>query len=105
MMAIKDSGDRCVFKTGATRDMQEGKGRYDLMPPRAMFRLAQHFEDGAKKYGERNWEKGIPLNSFINSALRHIFNYMAGERGEDHLIAAAWNMIAAAETEEKINNE
>lgn len=30
--AIKDSGNRTEFETGAVRDMREGKGRCDLMP-------------------------------------------------------------------------
>ena len=64
MPEIKDSGDRHEFASGAVRDMQEGKGRCDLLPPAAILRLARHFEAGAKKYGERNWEKGIPINSF-----------------------------------------
>ena len=100
-MKIKDSGTRREFDTGAVRDMQEGKGRCDLLPPLALLRLAKHFEEGAKKYGERNWEKGIPISSFIDSALRHVFKYMAGKQDEDHLIAAVWNLIAAIETEEK----
>lgn len=56
---IKDSGARHEFDTGAVRDMPEGKGRCDLLPPLAMLRLAKHFEAGAAKYGERNWEKGV----------------------------------------------
>ena len=36
-----------------------GKGRCDLLPPNALLRLARHFENGSKKYGDRNWEKGI----------------------------------------------
>ena len=31
-MAIKDSGSRREFETGAVRDMAEGKGRMDLLP-------------------------------------------------------------------------
>ena len=30
--AIKDSGNRTKFETGAVRDIQQGKGRFDLMP-------------------------------------------------------------------------
>ena len=101
---IKDSGTRREFETGAVRDMQEGKGRCDLLPPLALLRLARHFEAGAFKYGERNWEKGIPLSSFIDSALRHMLKYMAGETDEDHLVAAAWNLMAALETEEKTHD-
>lgn len=98
--AIKDSGDRTAFSSGAVRDMHQGKGRCDLLPPRALLRLARHFENGAIKYGDRNWEKGIPQHSFIDSAIRHTLKYMMGMRDEDHLIAAAWNLLCLAETEE-----
>lgn len=99
---IKDSGHRHKFASGAVRDMQTGKGRCDLLPPAAILRLARHFEAGAAKYGERNWEKGIPINSFIDSAIRHIMKYMAGQDDEDHLVAAAWNLMCAMETEERL---
>jgi hypothetical protein len=102
---IKDSGPRREFKTGAVRDMEEGKGRCDLLPPFALLRLARHFENGAKKYGDRNWEKGVPINSFVDSALRHTFKYMAGMDDEDHLVAAAWNLMCALEIEEKLGYE
>lgn len=98
---IKDSGSRTEFTTGAVRDMHEGKGRCDLLPPNALLRLAQHFEEGALKYSDRNWEKGIPCSSFLDSALRHIFKYMDGMNDEDHLIAAVWNLICLVETEMK----
>ncbi len=42
---IKDDGSRHEFNTGAVRDIQEGKGRCDLLPPLALLRLARHFED------------------------------------------------------------
>ena len=97
---IKDSGTRREFDTGAVRDMAVGRGRCDLLPPRAMLRLSKHFEAGAAKYGDHNWTRGIPINSFIDSALRHTLKYMAGETDEDHLVAAAWNLMCAMETEE-----
>ncbi len=96
---IKDSGTRREFETGAVRDIQEGKGRCDLLPPNAILRLAKHFEAGCLKYGDRNWEKGIPMHSFIDSAIRHTLRYLAGESDEDHLCAAAWNLMCAMETE------
>lgn len=98
---IKDSGDRTEFTTGAVRDMHEGKGRCDLLPMCVLLRLARHYENGCKKYGDRNWEKGIPAHSFADSAMRHIFKYMDGQRDEDHLIAAIWNLCGLAWTEEK----
>ena len=99
--AIKDSGERREFASGAVRDIQEGKGRMDLLPACAIIRLAKHYENGAKKYAERNWEKGIPTHSFIDSALRHIMNYLDGQTDEDHLCAAAWNLMCCMWTEEK----
>lgn len=105
MTAIKDSGHRREFDTGAVRDMQEGKGRFDLVPPLALMRLARHYEAGAKKYGERNWEKGIPNSSFIDSAIRHMMQYLAGDRSEDHLAAAAFNVFGIMHFEEADNEQ
>lgn len=99
--AILDSGDRTEFTSGAVRDMHEGKGRCDLLPMCALLRLARHYENGCKKYGDRNWEKGIPGHSFADSAMRHLMKYMDGQDDEDHLIAAVWNLLGLAWTEEK----
>ena len=100
MKPIKDSGNRTQFQTGAVRDMHQGKGRCDLLPPNALLRLARHFETGSLKYGDRNWELGIPCHSFADSGMRHLLKYMAGNTDEDHLIAAIWNLMCLAETEE-----
>lgn len=93
---------RETFTTGAQRDSREGKGRYDLLPPRATHRKARVCERGAASYGERNWEKGMPISRFIDSAMRHVFQYLRGKADEDHLAQAAWNLDAALETEERI---
>ena len=98
---IKDSGDRREFDSGAVRDMAEGKGRFDLLPMCVLMRLAKHYEKGAIKYSERNWEKGIPAHSFADSAMRHLVKYLDGWEDEDHLIAAIWNLMGLAWTEEK----
>lgn len=99
---IRDSGQRQEFSTGSRRDLADGKGRYDLISPVALRRLALHYEKGAKKYGDRNWEKGQPLSRYLDSALRHINNFRDGDKVEDHLIAAVWNLMAFVHTEEKI---
>lgn len=99
--SIKDSGERREFKTGAVRDIQEGKGRYDLLPWEAIHELAIHCEQGAIKYGERNCEKGIPIHSLIDSAIRHLSCYMRGQADEPHLRAAMWNVAFAIYTEHK----
>lgn len=98
---ILDSGERTEFQSGAVRDMHEGKGRFDLLPMCVLIRLARHYEAGALKYSDRNWEKGIPAHSFADSALRHLVKYLDGQNDEDHLIAAIWNLCGLAWTEEK----
>lgn len=99
---VKDSGTRQKFKTGAVRDAQRGKGRYDLLPTRAIRRLAEHYENGAVKYGDNNWLKGIPLKRMIDSAIRHLFKALEGQIDEDHLIACAWNVLGIIEIQERI---
>ena len=97
---IQDSGTRRTFDTGAVRDMQQtDKGRYDLLPWVAIHELAKHCAKGAEKYGERNAEIGIPLHSFLDSAMRHLSCYMQGETAEPHLTAALWNIAFAVQTE------
>ena len=98
---IQDSGDRTQFDSGAVRDMHEGKGRCDLLPPVAILRLACHYEAGAKKYGDRNWEKGIPSHSFADSAIRHLFRYLDGDNSEDHLAGVLFNVCGLIYNEEK----
>ena len=95
---IKDSGQRKIFKTGANRDLSEGKGKFELLPPKTIRALAIHYEKGCNKYGDRNWEKGIPISTFLNSALRHIFQVIDGKEDENHLIASLWNLACAYET-------
>lgn len=97
MKEIKDSGDRTRFETGAFRDMHEGKGRLDLMPLTAIIEVSKHCEQGAKKYGEHNIDKGIPQHSLCDSAMRHLIKYMRGDDDENHIVAAAWNLLWAVE--------
>lgn len=99
---VKDSGARQLFETGAQRDIQEGKGRFDLLPPYALLRLATHYENGIKKYGVRNWEKGIPLSRYFDSAARHMNCINMGLNDEDHFSAVVWNILGIVETKKRI---
>jgi hypothetical protein len=99
---VKDSGKREEQGTGAVRDSRRGKGRYDLIPPYPMHRLAKHYENGAVKYGDRNWEKGMKTSRFMDSALRHLFQYLGGDRSEDHLSAAVFNIFGIIEMEYRV---
>lgn len=139
---IKDSGNRRSFDTGAVRDIQEGKGRCDLMPIAVVANLldhssggdyilgkiarfaehthtkhlyyalcgfaiaafegqvetmiletSKHFEEGAKKYGPDNWKKGIPVNCYLDSAIRHYLKWRRGDKDEPHNLAFVWNIM------------
>ena len=143
MKGIKDSGERRQFDTGAVRDIQEGKGRCDLLPldvvgeiyrhnkvistifhglnsfkhsgdvidlhssligyihmkeicfSTMLLDVAKHFEEGAKKYGEYNWQKGIPVHCYIDSAIRHLLKWLRGDEDEPHDQAFVWNIMCA----------
>lgn len=131
---IKDSGTRREFESGAVRDIQEGKGRCDLMPldvvgsflnnptlcyinnfqetgdvvclkdalsssgvfhdPYTTFlEVAKHFEEGAKKYSEDNWRKGINAKNYVDSGVRHYLKYLRGDTDEPHDRAFCWNIM------------
>lgn len=133
---IVDSGTRRTFDTGAVRDIQEGKGRCDLLPldvlatlfnnptfgyikdftatgnpqylysaleycglysdyPTMILEVSKHFEEGAKKYGENNWQKGIPVKCYMDSAIRHYIKYIRGDNEEPHNRAFVWNILTA----------
>ena len=94
------------YQTGAVRDTG-GKGRMDLLPMCALIRISKHMEDaikpdpdtGVPHYPERNWEQGLPIHSMIDSAFRHLAKYVDGWVDEDHLCAAATNLLMAMWTE------
>ncbi len=94
-----DTGERMEFETGAIREPHKGKGRYDLISTEGLMRLAAWYERGAEKYGDRNWEKGLPVSNCMNSLLRHAIKYLAGWDDEDHLAAIVWNAFAIMEFE------
>ena len=99
---VQDSGKRQEFETGSRRDTRDGKGRYDLIPPYAIYRLARHYENGSVKYGDNNWLKGQPISRYVDSAMRHLYKYLEGQNDEDHATAAVWNIIAIIQTEEMV---
>lgn len=57
--------------------------------------VSKHFEEGADKYGENNWQKGIPVKCYIDSAIRHYLKFQRGDKDEPHDRAFCWNIICA----------
>lgn len=75
----------------------QGKLRYDLICPEIEKRCAEVFSYGAKKYGERNCEKGFRYSRLYAAARRHLAAFWEGEdldqeSGLPHLAHAAWNL-------------
>ena len=62
-------------------------------PETMILETSKHFEEGAKKYGENNWQKGLPVNCYIDSAIRHYLKYRRGDNDEPHNRAFVWNVV------------
>lgn len=99
---LKDSGERAVYASGAVRDNSLGKGRFDLIPFQMMMRVAKHYENGAIKYCDRNWEKGMQVSRYIDAAMRHLQKYLDGWNDEDHLAAVIWNCASVMHHEAEL---
>jgi hypothetical protein len=68
------------FETGATRDLDVSKIDYEAcLSPLVLECFGEYMlscsvqADGSKRPGD-NWKKGIPLNSYIKSMLRHVWD-------------------------------
>ncbi len=92
---VKESGliENKVFESGAQRSKDVDEYRYDLFHPIFMKRVAKVWAQGAKKYGEHNWEQGFPMPEIFNHLLAHCFEYLSGDRSEDHLSHMACNIV------------
>lgn len=59
----------------------------------ALLELSIHFEDGAKKYSDDNWRKGMPCAIYIDSAARHYIKLLGRWTDEPHDRAFLWNVL------------
>ena len=89
------------YDGGAHRDSRRGKGALKWLPWDVIFLVSRIYEEGNIGRSEdgtgedRNWERGMPLTDLLDSAMRHITSYLAGDRNEPHLPQAAWNILNA----------
>jgi hypothetical protein len=58
-----------------------------------LLEVSKHFEEGAKKYGDNNWQKGIPVDCYLDSAIRHYLKFKRGDTDEPHDRAFVWNIM------------
>lgn len=87
----RGGGDKEQFEGGAVRNSQDGKPRYDLIPPGPLKRVAELYARGAKEYEEHNWTKGMNTSRMLASLMRHLEQYREGDQIEDHLAAIVFN--------------
>ena len=100
----KQTGDY-IFKaihaftqTGETRHLYAALIKFVVMaysgePETMILETAIHFEEGAKKYGENNWKLGIPVNCYLDSAIRHYLKWRRGDNDEPHHRAFVFNLM------------
>ena len=103
---VKDSGKRESYQSGMIRDTQDDKPRYDLIYLPLLKDWANLMGGGAKKYGEKNWEKSNSieeLNRFKASAFRHFIQFINGEEDEAHHAAVLFNIGAIMYLKEKLD--
>lgn len=100
------SGEEIIeFKSGAVRAKAL---RYDLLPPRALKRLAARYTLGSIKYSEgdgSNWKKGLLDPEFVKQFEAHMIEHwiawkIDGCKKDDNLAAMAWGCFALMEAEE-----
>jgi len=102
---LPGSGKNDEFPTGAKRDSQDNKPRFDLIDEKFLYNLAIHLKRGADKYGEDNWRKGIALSRYKASLLRHIYAiFLDEDPKEDHVSAVVFNLMAMVATARMIND-
>ena len=80
--------------------LDEFIGKDDKQWYSALLDISKHYEQGAKKYSDRNWESGIPVHCFIDSGTRHYLKFRRGDTDEPHDRAFIWNMLGALWTHE-----
>ena len=98
------------FSTGAVRDVDTDKENYvESLSWLALRRFAKYMKKASSKYGEGNWIKGIPLEEYEKSLMRHIQKYFANKYNGanlepecDHLSAALFNLQGILHEEEKL---
>lgn len=93
-----DSYIRCGTTESLLRAVEEFSIEIFGNLPTAMLEVSKHYEDGAKKYSERNWEKGIPVHCYIDSGVRHYLKFLREDKDEPHDRAFLWNMLGAVWT-------
>ncbi len=90
-----------VFASGAKRDDNSNKPFIHNLKGYTRQRFGYHTTTGALKYGDGNWEMGMPTASYLESIDRHLASFMEGDRSEDHLSAILFGVQGCMMNEKK----
>jgi hypothetical protein len=97
-----DGNPVTVHATGGIRDSREIPYFSDI-PPSCLRRLAAIYTEGHRRYGSRNWCKGLPFSDTYNHIMNHLEKYRAGDRSEDHLAKVAWGCFTMMWLDENLS--
>lgn len=61
------------------RKDDDGKVRMELLPPELLWAVADILTFGAKKYADRNWERGMAWSRPFGALMRHMWAWWAGK--------------------------
>ena len=97
------------FSTGAIRDNDDSKEDYiETISWTAFKRYAKYMTGKKKRYGAGNFKKGIPIESYEQSLVRHLQKYLANkyeegteEKDDDHLSAMVFNIFGIMHEQER----
>lgn len=85
--------------TGDHLRKDDGKLRFDLLPPEPIEALVGLYTTGSIKYSPRGWEEGMTWGRCFGALMRHAWKWLRGEdydpeTGAHHMIAVMWNAAA-----------
>jgi len=90
--------------TDPTTGGQKGQklARFDLIPGRPLWELAELYGRGAAKYFENNWRKGYKWSLSFAALMRHAWLFWSGEdrdkeTGCHHMAAVCFHAMALIE--------
>ena len=84
----------------------KAKLRLDLVPQVFIRRTAIRFTEGAEKYGDYNYRKGLVEPAFIQDRINHLLNHLSEflvqgpDTEDDNLAAVAWGIAFLMEAEQ-----
>lgn len=86
----------------AMASIMDGTGEKCAFQTEAWDRLAEWLMEGTRKYTDRNWEQGIPMERTVQSLLRHLRGCHDSADSEDHGAAVLCNLMFLCHTSKMI---